>query len=117
MRRLMPGVMRLVMRLGLGMVRLRMVRPWFGGMRLWVVWLRMVRLGVRPLMLGLGVRLVGRMVMRRRWRRRGNGFCLPRNKNRGGRSHAQQGGHAKEEGAAAHLWRLGRGTHKASPKG
>ena len=81
----------------------------------------MVRLGVRPLVSRLVMRLVGRTVRRpvvvgAAMRRAGFRF-FHEDDGRSGRSHAQQGGHAKEEGAAAHLWRLGRGTHKASPKG
>lgn len=80
------------------------------------------RLGVwlmaRPLgAMGRTVRLWRRPVPIMVMRRPGTGFrFFHEDGGRSGRSHAHEGGEAKEKGTAAYLLRLGRGVHRASPK-
>ena len=107
-------VRRTVMRSGAGAVRSvvrlgRTVRPVAGAVP------------AMRLMPGAAMRLVGRTVRRpvvvgaAMWR---TGFrFFHEDDGRSGGSHAHERGETEEEGTAADLLRLGRGTHKASPKG
>ena len=94
---------------------------------------RAVRRFVMRFVRGLVVRLTTRFARRavrlmRLGRRRpvtimmvgrpGMGFCLVhKDDGRSGGRHAHESGESEEEGTTADLLRLGRGTHKASPKG
>ena len=107
-------VRRTVMRSGAGAMRSavrsgRTVRPVAGAMP------------AMRLMPGAAMRLVGRTVRRpvvvgAAMRRTGFRF-FHEDDGRSGRSHAHERGEAKEKGTAAYLLRLGRGVHRASPKG
>ena len=114
MRPVMHRAMRPVMRSGAGAMRSavrsgRTVRPVAGAMP------------AMRLMPGAAMRLVGRTVRRpvvvgAAMRRTGFRF-FHEDDGRSGHGHTDERGEAEKEGTAADLLRLGRGVHKASPKG